>query len=343
MEVRQNELSVQPPGYDSAPDNLEYGLPVELHGYRQFPEVSGYGPIPELHTHGSELEVVGCGVFTEIPGHGPVPEIIESRTLTKFSAYELSSELSGERPAEVVPKPEARQEELEYLPESGMLKHEPSDKRILQTDVPLSSDTPASLSIPAVIDENCAEDFNEDTNILQRNKVEIDTKIIVESTTTHISADSDYRELNSVKDQDFVLPSEQITASVIEDYVDRPLKKAFIYLEKFSLVKEIIYEEDECDIENDLLENDANAVFSENAFSNNDANAIEEIDELNVDVNLSTSTPNTIDNRNEKYDCINDISETLPFQQISTSDKDDYELEKSFSVREFEEGKITNR
>ncbi|XP_067141891.1 DNA polymerase epsilon subunit 2-like [Centruroides vittatus] len=94
------------------------------------------------------------------------------------------------------------------------------------------------------------------------------------------------------KSEDFDYSPEQLTETVDDLYIHRPLKWAFINLERFSLVNEIIYEEDEFESENASSEDDdsihTNSELKNNEHSDDDVESIKEIQQTNVESDASS-------------------------------------------------------
>ncbi|XP_023210959.1 uncharacterized protein LOC111613838 [Centruroides sculpturatus] len=71
------------------------------------------------------------------------------------------------------------------------------------------------------------------------------------------------------KNEDFDYSPEQFTETVDDIFIHRPLKWAFINFERFSLVNEIIYEEDEFEYER-LSSEDDDSIHTESELRNNE-------------------------------------------------------------------------
>ncbi|XP_067137289.1 uncharacterized protein [Centruroides vittatus] len=106
----------------------------------------------------------------------------------------------------------------------------------------------------------CSADFGTERDSLQKvRELEISGDIMVNITSTGISDDSNAIEVSHLnsghqKTQDIAMSAAQISVLVNGHFIERPLRNAFINLEETSLVSDVIYEEEETDSEDGLLE-----------------------------------------------------------------------------------------
>ncbi|XP_023224245.1 uncharacterized protein LOC111625341 isoform X2 [Centruroides sculpturatus] len=127
-------------------------------------------------------------------------------------------------------------------------------------------------------------------NVVKDEEPKLSENGITDNTIEGIFHESEDTEESPIKNiPKASLSPAEITTIVNEGYTFRPLYRAFLKLEKYSLVSEIIYEEEEPDSADDLSESEYNIesdmISSEDDVSDNE-NTDEIFEEYNVERNV---------------------------------------------------------
>ncbi|XP_023211500.1 uncharacterized protein LOC111614357, partial [Centruroides sculpturatus] len=154
------------------------------------------------------------------------------------------------------------------------------------------------------------------------------------------------------KNEDFDYSPEQFKETVDDIYIHRPLKWAFINLERFSLVNEIIYEEDEFESESVSSEDDdsihADSELINSEHSDDVVDSINEIQQMNVESEVSSisSTKDDIQEENFVYNMNTTSLQVIQSTKSEESEKvyDDKQKQKQEfqDVTECEDSKNEN-
>ncbi|XP_023235475.1 uncharacterized protein LOC111634865 [Centruroides sculpturatus] len=335
-EIPEYGIAAGTPQYMPTPEFYQYGPVQEVNGYKPPIQMAENGP-SEIPQYGISA---GTPQYMPAPGfyqYGPVQDVggyasfiplFKNRPSSWSKEIQMTDESNNASSAQV-PTYRSSSVAFEIEPSTEVLVCEPISENIAETplfsgsmeclpyhnkvfdsstDVEDNSQTTSSH-----LDQDNAGNFTEHTRITEIIEPEIfsnrnrERKIDEISEISYISDDEGFSSNNVYEheNEDFDYSTEQFTETVDDIYIHRPLKWAFINLERFSLVNEIIYEEDEFEFENASSEDDDSIHADseiENSEHSNDIvfDSINEIQQMNVESDGSSisSTKDDVEEEN---------------------------------------------
>ncbi|XP_067124790.1 gelsolin-related protein of 125 kDa-like [Centruroides vittatus] len=343
--------------YQQASVPLAYGPPSQdgLYG----PPLQGF----QMQNYWSQAEVVSNEPFqeeqqfevaTNIPEFWPRAEMEENEHLevlpfqmpTNESEYPVAETLlHSMQPNMLQSNPESECETQKEVSEHEIFVPDTITNK--EPDMHCSLESSEDLAISMHLHNNEVEPepgisctSNSDANISASFKTEeIVERIKQTGIIMNVTGDTTIDESEDFDDDSIAFPTKSDLLNMSpawknDEFYERPLKWAFRYLEKTSLVREVIYEEEEFyyieDELSELSESDELETSTTISEDDNDVHSNEKSDEINTEIDVSSS--NHIGN--EK--CIGDVFESSPGCEstidvnIETSDSSDkYEIVKS--------------
>ncbi|XP_023235676.1 uncharacterized protein LOC111635057 [Centruroides sculpturatus] len=263
---------------------IGYGPYPNMIGYGPYPNMIGYGPYPNMIGYWQPAEMV---VHESQPGmyyeqseqqlqQGPQQELSEIEPPIEVIEYQQKPQIPGNESS--AQNTSTEEQDSNLLLQTGNFL---SDPNYLPRNVSESAD--GSGISESNLKQNIHPVLNSEKDVLDDNEPEVRECIIKSTTFSDIFDESnDTEEYSDKSDQEIELnvplsPAE-ITSSVYKEYKKRPLLRDFIELERYSLVSEVIYEEEEPESGDDGSESDG-SFHSDTIF----------IDYEECDVNISTT------------------------------------------------------
>ncbi|XP_067141886.1 uncharacterized protein [Centruroides vittatus] len=282
----------------------QYGMTAGTPQYMPSPGFYQYGPVQDVGGWKSLIPLFKNSSWSKVTGYKPILEVSKEKRMTEESNSASSAQVPTYTPSSIA---------FEIEPATEVLVCEPTAESIAETPVFSGSmecllnhnkvsNSPTdvvdtSQTISSDLDQCGAGNFTEHTDIAEINEPEIHSNTNRERKIDELSDISDDEEFLSnnfdeQKNEDLDYSPEQFTETVDDLYIHRPLKWAFINLERFSLVNEIIYEEDEFEFENASSEDDdsihTDSELINNEHSDDDVESIKEIEQKNVESDVSS-------------------------------------------------------
>ncbi|XP_067140363.1 uncharacterized protein [Centruroides vittatus] len=257
-----------------SPGMIAYGLPPHMIGYGPSPHMIGYGPNPNIIGYGPSPHMIGYGPNPNIINYGPPPNMTgywqPAEMVVRVSQpgmyYEQPVQQLQQRPQQELSEFEPPIEVIEYQQKAQIPDSESSAQNtsregqdsnlLLQTGnflldpnhMPrnVSESADASGISESNLKQNIYPVLNSEKDILDDNEPDVRKCIDKNTTFSDIFDESDDTVESSDKsNQEIELSPEEITSDVYEEYKIRPLLRDFSQLERYSLVSEVIYEEEE--------------------------------------------------------------------------------------------------
>ncbi|XP_023235634.1 uncharacterized protein LOC111635022 [Centruroides sculpturatus] len=321
----------------SNPEINEYGGTAEANNYWSSPKIIGNGPLPDTNEHSPFPETIGYNSQSIISEYWPSPEMRVYEQSSKHQHYAPPIQLlqHGQEPKLstevqqpfVLPR-KGKQTELSKSKSSSVNSsktvkpnHLPSEnfQNLLHT-----TDQHLNVSDMKEIDSNNdgSAVYNAVKNLTQDEEQKLSENKIADCINEEYFTESNETEESPAGNITNVpVSSAEINSNERKHIRLRPLLNAFIELETYSLVSEIIYEEEEPDSTDDLSESDysieLDTMSSEDELSD-DMNKNEIFDECDIDQNILIKDQYQAEN-NETYDLAS-VSATCPDIESYISD-----------------------